>query len=449
MHEKSDAELLRDYAATGSEEAFECIVRRHINLVYSTAFRISRDRDMADDVTQAVFLVLSRKARSLSSKSVLPGWLYRTTGFAATDALKSKRRRERRELEAAMIDTVPERDATWDEVLPFLDAAMAALAASDRNAILLRFFQDKSLKDVGMALGVSDDTAQKRITRGLEKLRRFLSRRRLAVTTGSLTSLLSAHVIEAAPAGSAHAICTIAAGGGSLSVSTAAIVKGTLNMFMTIELKGAALIACTIIIAVGAATLVTRGDDSAPPAAVAATPVQALETLARAVTSHDPGAFRSVVHADTPPGAALVSTTETLVQAQARFRQVLGEKFTPERAVLMDSVNFTAFQFGQNNLASAKTTIEGERATVQIPSRSNPARTRSHQMIFKNGGWRLDVDSKTEHATERNIAAFKEVTVAIDRTTEEVRASKYGTAEQAVEALKSTAIAAATMALSK
>jgi len=449
MHEKSDADLLREYAATGSEEAFECIVRRHINLVYATALRISRDRDTADDVTQAVFVILSRKARSLSSKTVLPGWLYRTTGFAAADALKSRHRRARRDLEAAMIDTVPERDATWDDVLPFLDAAMAALATNDRNAILLRFFQDKSLKDVGVALGVSDDAAQKRITRGLEKLRQFLSRQRVAVTTGSLTGLLSAHVIEAAPAGSAHAICAIAAGGSSVSVSTAAIVKGTLNMFMTIQLKSVALMACTIIIAIGTATLVTRGDNSAPPASVATTPVQALETLARAVSSHDPMAFRSVVHAETAAGIALVSTTETVVRAQARFRKALGEKFTPERAVLMDSVNFTAFQFGQNNLISAKTTIEGERATVRIPSRSDPARTRSHQMIYKNGGWRLDVDAKTEHATERNITAFKEVAAAIDRSAEEVQASKYSTAEQAVEALKSAAVVAASSALSK
>src|SRR5688500_12096834 len=155
MHEKSDMDLLREYGTTGSEDAFESIVRRHINLVYSTAFRIARDRDVADDVTQAVFVILSRKARALSSKTVLPGWLYRTAKFAAADALKSRRRRERREQEVAMIDTMPERDATWDDVLPFLDAAMTALAANDRNAILLRFFQDKSLKEVGLALGVS------------------------------------------------------------------------------------------------------------------------------------------------------------------------------------------------------------------------------------------------------------------------------------------------------
>ena len=443
-------DLLREYGTTDSEEAFEAIVRRHINLVYCAALRICRDRDMADDVTQAVFIILSRKARSLSSKTVLPGWLYRTTGFAAADALKSRRRRERRELEVAMIDTMPERDATWDEVLPFLDAAMAALAARDRNAILLRFFQDKSLKDVGLALGVSDDTAQKRIARGLEKLRDFLSRRHVAITSGGLASLLSAHVVEAAPVGSAHVICAIATGSSNLPVSTAAIVKGTLNMFTTIQLKSAALIAGAVIMVGGVATLVTRGDNSPPPASVASTPVQALQTLARAVTSHDAVAFRSVVHADTRDGAALISTTETLVQAQARFRQALGEKFTPDSAAeLMDSVNFTAFQFGQNNLTSAETTIEGERATVRIPSRSNPTRSRSHQMIYRNSGWRLDVDSKTEHATEKNIAAFKEVAAAIDRTTDQVRASKFSTVEQAVQALKSAAIAAATSTLSK
>jgi RNA polymerase sigma factor (sigma-70 family) len=449
MHEKSDMDLLREYGTTGSEDAFESIVRRHINLVYSTALRISRDRDMADDVTQAVFIILNRKARSLSPKTVLPGWLYRTTGFAAADALRSRRRRERREQEVAMMDTLPERDATWDEILPFLDAAMEALAAKDRNAVLLRFFQDKSLKDVGLALGVSDDTAQKRIARGLEKLRHFLTRRHVAVTAGGLASLLSAHVVETAPAASAHAICAIATGGSNLSVSTAAIVKGTLNMFTALQLKSiAALIACAIVIAGGTATLVTRGENSPPSASIASTPVQALQNLARAVTSHDPVAFRSAVHADTPAGAALVSTTENLVQAQARFRQALGEKFAPSSAgALMDTVNFTAFRFGQNNLTSAETTIEGEHATVRIPSRSDPARTRSHRMIYRNGGWRLDADSKTEHAG--NIAAFKEVAAAIDRTADEVRASKYSTVEQAVEALKSAAIAAATSALSK
>jgi hypothetical protein len=377
----------------------------------------------------------------------LTGWLYRTARFAAADALKSRLRRERREQEAAMIHATTEQDATWEEVLPLLDTAMSALGTKHRDAILLRFFEAKTLKEVGMALGISDDTAQKRIARGLEKLRHFLTRRHVAVSTAGLASLLSSNVVQAVPAGSAQAICAIATGGSSVSTSTAAIVKGTLHMFTAVQLKNAALIAVTLLVGGAATALLTAEVNSAPPTAVASTPVQALQILSRAVTSHDPNAFRSVVHAESAEGAALVSTTATLVEAQARFRQALGEKFTPERAsALMDTVNFTAFQFGQNNLASAETTIDGEHATVRIPSRGDPTRSRSHRMIYKNGGWRLDVDAKTEYATERNMAAFRAVATAIDRTTEEVRASKYSAVEQAVEALKSSALSAAVSA---
>src|SRR5688500_4550790 len=138
MHDKSDMELLQDYVQRHSEQAFETIVRRHINLVCSTALRITRDRDMADDVTQAVFIILTRKARALSPKTILPAWLYRTARFAAADALKAKHRRQRREQEAIMIDTGS--DSGWEDVAPFLDTAMAGLGEKDRNAILLRYF---------------------------------------------------------------------------------------------------------------------------------------------------------------------------------------------------------------------------------------------------------------------------------------------------------------------
>src|SRR5687768_10633939 len=141
MREKSDMDLLQEYRSDGSEEAFATIVRRHINLVHAASLRMAQDRDLADDVTQAVFVVLSRKARSLSPKTMLAGWLYRTARFAAADALKSKYRRQRREQEAAMIETGP--DSTWDEVAPLLDQAMGGLGEKDRNAILLRYFQNK------------------------------------------------------------------------------------------------------------------------------------------------------------------------------------------------------------------------------------------------------------------------------------------------------------------
>lgn len=303
MREKSDMDLLQEYRSDGSEEAFATIVRRHINLVHSAALRIAQDRDLADDVTQAVFVVLSRKARSLSPKTMLAGWLYRTARFAAADALKSKYRRQRREQEAAMIETGP--DSTWDEVAPLLDQAMGGLGEKDRNAILLRYFQNKSLKDVGLELGVSDDTAQKRIARGLEKLRRLLTRRNVAITTGGLTAILSAHAAQAAPGRFVDAICAIATSGSSLSNSTAAIVKGTLHMFTLIQLKSAALIALALLITGGAATLVAQRTETKSAVPAASTPIEALAVLAESVKSHDANAFAAVVYGETPSGMAL------------------------------------------------------------------------------------------------------------------------------------------------
>src|SRR5215204_4738238 len=287
MHETADMDLLRDYVVSGSEQAFETIVRRHIGLVFSAALRIVRDRDLADDVTQAVFVILCRKAPSLSPKTLLPGWLYRTATFAAADALKSKHRRERREQEAIIMNSEPKSDSTWEEIAPLLDAAMSRLGEKDRNAILLRYFQNKTLQDVGRAMGISDDTAQKRIARGIQKLRRFLGGRNALITAGGLTTLLAAQAGAAASIRSAEAICAVATGGSSLSTATAAIVKGTLSMFTLIQLKNAALVSLAILATGGALTLIAQRSDPAPVPAGASTPIEALATLAQAVSAHD------------------------------------------------------------------------------------------------------------------------------------------------------------------
>src|SRR6185312_12835844 len=135
-----DMALVREFAANQSEEAFQTLVSRHLNLVYSSALRQVRDEHLAQEIAQATFIILARKASSLSDKTILSGWLYRTAQFAAADALKMQRRRQMREQEAFMqATTFPnETESTWEQLSPFLDEAMARLRDEDRDALVLR-----------------------------------------------------------------------------------------------------------------------------------------------------------------------------------------------------------------------------------------------------------------------------------------------------------------------
>src|SRR5580693_6896820 len=133
-----DMQLVSDYIVGHSEHAFETLISRHINLVYSAAVRQVRDPDMAQEVTQAVFILLARKAGTLGADTILPSWLHRAANFAAADALKIQRRRAQREQEAMMQSQLNESENdTWLQIAPLLDTAIAALNAKDRAAIVL------------------------------------------------------------------------------------------------------------------------------------------------------------------------------------------------------------------------------------------------------------------------------------------------------------------------
>ncbi len=260
MQPMSDAQLLRQYAERGDESSFAELVARHAGLVYSAALRQVDSPDLARDITQNVFTDLARKARSVAGKlsehSSLVGWLYRGTRFEALNLRRDTQRRQSRERQA-MEQLLPNPDAPpeWDRLRPLLDEAMADLGDADRDAVLLRYFKNHSLREVGLALGVSDDAAQKRVSRAVERLREFFARRGVTVGAGGLVIVISANAVQSAPVGLAVAISTAAVLAGT-AVQTSTAIAATKVIAMTTLHKS--LIGAALAVAVGTGIYETR-----------------------------------------------------------------------------------------------------------------------------------------------------------------------------------------------
>jgi RNA polymerase sigma factor (sigma-70 family) len=203
----SSEHLLRRYTEQCSDEAFGELVQRHVNLVYSAALRqVAGDAALAADIVQDVFADFARKARRIPEGTLVAGWLYRHTRFTAAKAVRSEFRRRAREKEAFEMSAHVDSEDNWVKVAPVVDEAISLLSDADRDAVLLRFFEGCDLRTVGAALGTTEDAAQKRISRALEKLRVLLTRRGVALSATSLASLLSANGIVGAPVGMAVAV---------------------------------------------------------------------------------------------------------------------------------------------------------------------------------------------------------------------------------------------------
>lgn len=203
-----DAQLLARFGSKRDEDAFSELVSRHFDLVFSTALRqLNGDTHLAKDVAQTVFTDLARKARLLSRKVVLAGWLYEATRFASAKAVRTEQRRRAREQEALHMQELNERTPVeWEQLRSVLDAAMGKLNFADRNAVLLHYFERKDFRTVGLALGISNDAAQKRVSRALTKLRVFLAQSGVAPSFSVLAAMLSTATVEAAPVGMAASV---------------------------------------------------------------------------------------------------------------------------------------------------------------------------------------------------------------------------------------------------
>jgi RNA polymerase sigma factor (sigma-70 family) len=276
----TDADLLRHFARSGEQSAFAELVRRHSDWVYSAAVRMVRDRHLAEDVTQAVFLLLAQKSPKLEHVPIQP-WLFKVTRYSAANAIRARDRRakyERRAVEMAGstsgTDVDGQHDRLWDDISPLLDELVAKLRPRDRDALLLRFYQGQTLRGVGEALGISADAANKRLSTALNRLRTMFHRAGVTVPAGAaLATTLSIRTTHAAPTSlaTACALAQTSATGAHLAANAGHWLSGTLLKPMAIA--AALLIAAPICAAI--TWMAVAGSPpispSAPAAAAAAT----------------------------------------------------------------------------------------------------------------------------------------------------------------------------------
>jgi RNA polymerase sigma factor (sigma-70 family) len=259
----TDLELLGRYQRQRVEAAFAELVRRNIDLVYSAALRQVRSPQLAEEVTQSAFMDLARQADQLEPGTVVSAWLYQVTRRTAIDVVRREARRQARERVATELSVMDATPTEWMQIEPLLDEAMEDLEVEERNAVLLRYFENKSLREVADALGISEEAARKRVSRAIDRLREIFFKRGVTAGAASVAAVLSAHAVQAAPAALSAGIISVTkagtmafgatAAGAAAAGTTEAVTK---TIAMTTLQK--AIISVTIIAAAGTGLYQTR-----------------------------------------------------------------------------------------------------------------------------------------------------------------------------------------------
>lgn len=287
-----DRQLLQRYAQSGDPQAFAQLVQRHTDLVYSVAVRQLRDAHLAQDVMQEVFMLLARKASSIPTRSLLTGWLFWAARLQSYRTLRGARRRQRHELRSA--DMASSRTAAvepdpWTQIEPLLNRALARLGNVDRDAVLLRFFQSKTHGQIGLALGLSEEAAKKRVARAVEKLRALLKSQGVEIPAAGLSGSLASFAVCHAPAHLAAQLSATALSSASSCSSIGAFLKLG-RIYMVMNRAAVFIVAAATTLLIGGAVLHV----AAAPPPVAGTPSTSTPPAASAAASSVPTPAQSL-----------------------------------------------------------------------------------------------------------------------------------------------------------
>jgi RNA polymerase sigma factor (sigma-70 family) len=264
--DETDMQLLRRYLGEGAEDAFTEVVKRNLPLVYSAALRQVRSGHLAEEIAQSVFSDLARSGSGLQADTVVSAWLYRVTRRTAVDVIRRETRRLNREQSARELNAMASNTDDWTQLEPVIEEAMDALEETDRSAVLLRYFQKKSLREVAEALGSSENAAQKRVARAMERLREFFLKKGVSVSEGGLALAISTNSAEAVPLALATKVAEAA-----LSVATTAkggaAIAAMKSLGMTTTQK--ILVASAVCVGIGTALYQARPRSALAPQIVA------------------------------------------------------------------------------------------------------------------------------------------------------------------------------------
>jgi RNA polymerase sigma factor (sigma-70 family) len=419
----TDMELLARYTRQHAEDAFAEIVRRHLGLVYSAALRQVRSPQLAEEVAQSVFTDLARSAAKLKSETVLTAWLYQVTRRTAIDVVRREASRQLREQIATEMNAMNATAADWTHIEPLLDEAMHALDDTDRTAVLLRYFENRSLREVGALLGASENAAQKRLVRAIERLREFFAKRGVAVGAGGLVVVISANAVQAAPIGLSAAITTTAALGGK-AITATTIAAATKAVTMTILQKTlvTAIILATLAAGTGAYIVHHQNANRVPienrtefpkdswADAGFATPQAALRTRGWAVLTGNRERFKESLFI-TDGARAMIQEMIAATPISEADKKLHPEflNMTAEDATLFPMMgqnkrnDFTGYRIlSQQSLSADETLLDVETQMVSAPARKEALK-------FRRLGrdWKVVVD---EDSVKEDYKKFQRMT---------------------------------------
>jgi RNA polymerase sigma factor (sigma-70 family) len=268
-----DSELLSSYSHDRNPSALRQIVERHIDFVYSAALRQTGDPHFAQDITQAVFVLFAQRAWRLKPDVVIKGWLFNTARFVIANARRADSRRRKHEQEAAAMRSEIVAEGKVSDVSAHLDEALAGLAEKDRRVLLLRYFENLPITSLGELLGVSENAAQKRVTRALERVKEVLVRRGASVTGASVGGVLASSALEVAPAHLARVTVDVALHGNAAnSVSVFSLAKGAAREMIRVKAQMLAIPSAVAATCIATAVIIANGQprSTTPPAIVPA-----------------------------------------------------------------------------------------------------------------------------------------------------------------------------------